>query len=157
MIIHVFKLCVCVRAFTTLLDCYTQQFVSHCVFHFPGLLPVVVVLVVSRGLAPYLLLPLHWVLTNGFFLLFSPQLLITHKLFYQHLCHLRYLPKESRLEEFVIGLERFTPSFTLYAGFQSEHYMVNLQVSHLHNIIITKLPMALYLLTDTQVHTHTHT
>lgn len=57
----------------------------------------------------------------------SPQLLVLHRLFYEQLAHLRYIPKDSRLEEFLVILERTAPSFSLYAGFQSEFFMQNLQ------------------------------
>ena len=59
----------------------------------------------------------------------SPQLLVLHRLFYEQLAHLRYIPKDSRLEDFLVILERTAPSFSLYAGFQSEFFMQNLQVS----------------------------
>jgi hypothetical protein len=43
------------------------------------------------------------------------------------LYHLRYLPKNSRVEEFLVILEKTVPSLSLYCGFQAEFFMQNLQ------------------------------
>ena len=58
----------------------------------------------------------------------SPQLLVIHRIFHNELNQLKSLPKDARLEDFLLILERSIPSFSLYGSFLVDNRIQNLQV-----------------------------